>query len=204
MKQPLFPVVACSFHLKFERSSIVMTAQKKRPEKLFFHCFEAHPWKVGAASTELGLAVIEFPVESKNAFRSSLSRRFENADIVENEKALGEARRQIEEYLQGRRTSFTLPIDLRVTTFQRRVLKEVAKIPFGKTLSYGEVARRIGKPQGARAVGSALHRNPIPLVIPCHRVIGSDGSLVGFGGGVHLKAYLLDFEGAAPKAPTRR
>jgi methylated-DNA-[protein]-cysteine S-methyltransferase len=101
---------------------------------------------------------------------------------------------QIREYFAGARTTFDLPLDLGGTPFQQKVWLELAAIPFGTTISYGEQARRIGRPQAARAVGAANGRNPVPVVLPCHRVIGSGGALTGFGGGLDTKRSLLRHE----------
>jgi methylated-DNA-[protein]-cysteine S-methyltransferase len=107
--------------------------------------------------------------------------------------------RQVQEYLDGKRTRFDLALDMStMSEFQRRVLSIALKIPRGKYLTYGDVAKAIGKPQSSRAVGQALGHNPVPIVIPCHRVLGSDGSLHGYsgGGGIRTKAWLLRLEGA--------
>jgi methylated-DNA-[protein]-cysteine S-methyltransferase len=101
---------------------------------------------------------------------------------------------QIREYFSGARTTFDLPLDLGGTPFQQKVWRELGSIPFGTTISYGEQARRIGRPQAARAVGAANGRNPVPVVLPCHRVIGSGGGLTGFGGGLDTKRTLLRHE----------
>lgn len=111
-------------------------------------------------------------------------------------EVLAEARRQVGEYFAGRLTLWTLPLVLHGSPFQLRVLAALREIPYGEMISYAELARRIGEPGSARAVGLANALNPIPLVIPCHRVIGSDGSLTGFGGGVERKAWLLRHERA--------
>ncbi len=103
---------------------------------------------------------------------------------------------QLSEYLSGERKEFSLPLDLRGTAFQLMVWKELLKIPYGRTSSYSEIAARIGRPNAARAVGAAVGANPVPIIVPCHRVIGNDGSLVGFGGGLVLKRRLLYLEGA--------
>jgi methylated-DNA-[protein]-cysteine S-methyltransferase len=117
---------------------------------------------------------------------------------------------QLSAYFAGRRKAFDLPLALRGTPFQCQVWRTLARIPFGATWSYGELARAIGMPTAVRAVGAANGRNPLPIVLPCHRVIGSDRRLVGFGGGLPVKAALLKLEGArdivgtdsAPDAPT--
>ena len=101
---------------------------------------------------------------------------------------------QIIEYLGGKRREFDLPLDVRGTDFQRRVWAAVAAIPYGQTRTYAEVARMIGKPKAVRAVGAANGANPLPLVVPCHRVVGSDGSLTGYGGGLDVKRELLEME----------
>lgn len=108
---------------------------------------------------------------------------------------LANARTQLAEYFAGRRTRFDLPLHPRGTPFQREVWDELVRIPFGITISYGELAQRIGKPKAVRAVGAANGRNPIPIIIPCHRVIGADHSLTGYGGGLWIKRALLGLEG---------
>jgi len=106
-------------------------------------------------------------------------------------------RRELDEYFEGRRTEFDLPTDLsRVPDFQRVVLHELARVPYGEVTTYGTLAARVGKPRAARAVGGAMNRNPIPIVLPCHRVIGASGSLTGYGGGLDRKRALLKLEGA--------
>ena len=105
---------------------------------------------------------------------------------------------QIEEYFQSRRTGFDFPLDVDGTPFQIAVWRELMKIPYGQTSTYGDVAKKLGNPGAARAVGMANHVNRIPIVIPCHRVVGHDGSLTGYAGGLHVKKQLLSIE----KAPT--
>ena len=104
---------------------------------------------------------------------------------------------QLLEYFRGARRTFELPLAPEGTPFQRRVWRALCAIPYGETLSYGELARRLGLVSGARAVGLANGANPLPIVVPCHRVIGADGTLTGFGGGLHIKRSLLALEGAA-------
>lgn len=111
---------------------------------------------------------------------------------------IAEARMQLEEYFAGKRKHFDLLLHPLGTPFQLTVWHELGRIPYGVTISYGELARRIDKPQAMRAVGAANGRNPLPIVLPCHRVIGSDGSLTGFGGGLPTKRFLLTLEHAMP------
>jgi methylated-DNA-[protein]-cysteine S-methyltransferase len=101
---------------------------------------------------------------------------------------------QLDEYFGGKRREFSLKLDLRGTEFQKRVWRELQKIPFGKTLSYLDIALTIGKKESTRAVGRANGQNPVSIIVPCHRVIGSDGSLTGYGGGLWRKRWLLNFE----------
>ena len=114
-----------------------------------------------------------------------------------NHPILLEAERQLQQYFQGDRKSFSLQLQLIGTRFQIQVWHALQAIPFGETRSYGQLARQLGNPNAMRAVGAANGRNPIPIVVPCHRVIGASGDLVGFGGGVKIKAQLLELERAA-------
>jgi methylated-DNA-[protein]-cysteine S-methyltransferase len=107
---------------------------------------------------------------------------------------LAAATEQLRAYFAGERTTFDLPLDMHGNPFERRVWDELKQIPYGETASYGEIAQRIGAPGAARAVGLANGRNPIAIVVPCHRVIGANGKLVGFGGGLPMKRALLDLE----------
>ena len=110
---------------------------------------------------------------------------------------LREAKRQLLQYFEGGRRDFDLPLAPAGTAFQRRVWDELRRIPYGETVSYGELARRIGRPTASRAVGAANGRNPLAIVVPCHRVIGADGTLVGYGGGLPVKEALLAHERGA-------
>jgi methylated-DNA-[protein]-cysteine S-methyltransferase len=111
-----------------------------------------------------------------------------------DDAALAGAAAQLDEYFAGHRESFDLPLQPLGSDFELAVWAELARIPYGETHTYGAVAKAVGEPGGAQAVGLACGRNPLPLVIPCHRVIGADGSLVGFGGGLPRKRFLLDLE----------
>jgi methylated-DNA-[protein]-cysteine S-methyltransferase len=120
------------------------------------------------------------------------------ADWTESASGLvGEAIRQLREYFAGRRTDFDLPLAPKGTEFQKSVWRRLQEIPYGESISYGELAKRVGNPKASRAVGAANGRNPLPIVVPCHRVIGANGKLVGFGGGLPTKKALLEIESKA-------
>lgn len=114
--------------------------------------------------------------------------------LVDDDRLLSQAASQLCAYFAGELTSFDLPLSLAGTAFQRAVWAGLRDIPYGETISYGELARRVGQPSASRAVGLANGRNPVSIVVPCHRVVGSDGSLTGYGGGLPRKQYLLALE----------
>ena len=114
--------------------------------------------------------------------------------LLQTTELLSVATIQLDEYFQGKRTTFSLPFKLTGTPFQLAVWKELQNIPYGQTTSYKEIAQKINKPKACRAVGMANNKNPLPIIIPCHRVIGSNGKLIGYAGGLKLKNYLLELE----------
>jgi methylated-DNA-[protein]-cysteine S-methyltransferase len=126
--------------------------------------------------------------------RTAISPRSEWRPVAE---AFAAVREQLAEYFAGCRAVFDVPLEMRGNSFERRVWSALLEIPYGESTSYGEVARRIGLPSAARAVGRANGRNPIAVIVPCHRVIGADGSLTGYGGGLERKRFLLDLEAGA-------
>ena len=141
------------------------------------------------AGDEDGLRLIGFP-EGKMVIEPE-------ADWIESRRTFDEAIRQLEAYFSGERREFDLPLLPQGTPFQLRVWAQLREIPYGETISYGELATRLGNPKASRAVGMANGRNPLPIVVPCHRVIGSSGKLTGFGGGLPTKAALLGLERGA-------
>ena len=145
------------------------------------------------AADEHGLRLIEFHTPRHPMARVADWREGDNA-------ILQAARMQLEEYFAGTRTSFELPLAPHGTAFQKEVWHALADIAYGQTISYAQLAQRVGKPSAMRAVGAANGRNPLPIVLPCHRVIGADGSLTGFGGGLPTKQFLLELEGALARA----
>ena len=122
--------------------------------------------------------------------------RTEEALCSPEEPLLADCAQQLAEYFSGARRVFDLPLHPVGTTFRMKVWSELQQIPYGQTITYGELARRVGNARGARAVGGANHHNPISIIIPCHRVIGADGSLTGYGGGLDMKEALLRLEGS--------
>lgn len=148
------------------------------------------------AVSERGLVALDFGVDERTFVERVRIRS--RGDVIRSQARAEETLRQVREYLAAKRARFDLPLDLGGTSeFQRKVLLAAAQIPRGQYRTYYQVAQAIGKPRAARAVGQALGHNPVPLVIPCHRVLGSDGSLHGYsgGGGLKTKAWLLRLEG---------
>jgi methylated-DNA-[protein]-cysteine S-methyltransferase len=149
-----------------------------------------------AAMTGRGLVRLAFPEESVESVLKALARQL-SPRIVESPASLDRVKRELDEYFAGRRRAFEVALDWSlITPFARRVLRMTAAIPYGGHLSYAEVAAEAGSPRGARAAGNALGSNPIPIVIPCHRVLRSGGALGGYGGGLDRKRFLLELEGA--------
>ncbi len=161
-----------------------------------FHTQVASP--VGpllVAASDAGLHAIEFP-ENRHPVRRSADWQAGGHPL------LHEARRQLDAYFAGALQQFDLPLAPQGTAFQRQVWHALATIPFGATISYATLAGRVARPTASRAVGAANGRNPLPIVLPCHRVIGADGALTGFGGGLPTKRFLLALEGALPTLQT--
>ena len=149
-----------------------------------------------AAVSRRGLVRLAFPEESEHAMVEELARRL-SPRVVLAQRTLDPIRRELEEYFEGRRRRFELDLDWAlIGPFARRVLARTAAIPYGSHSSYGEVAAEAGSPRGARAAGNALGSNPIPIVIPCHRVLHAGGGLGGYGGGLDRKRWMLELEGA--------
>lgn len=136
--------------------------------------------------------------KAEQSIEGLLRRQWPEAVLDPNADPLPAVRRQLDEYLAGRRRVFDLPLEMAGTEFQQLCWQELRRIPFGETRSYAEQARRIGRPAAVRAVGRANHDNPIGVIVPCHRVIGTDGSLTGYAGGLDMKRALLELEGVLP------
>ena len=151
---------------------------------------------VWVATTAIGVCAVGLGAGQPEDFFAWLSRRIDPAPPRQDPETLAPTLTQLGEYFSCARREFDLPLDTRGTPFQEAVWAEVARIPYGTTTTYGEVARRIGRPRAARAVGGANGANPLPIIIPCHRVIGAGGSLTGYGAGLAIKAALLQLENA--------
>lgn len=145
--------------------------------------------------SDKGLAVIEF---DQGEFPKG--RLAQTAHWEESASRTGSAVRELNEYFAGKRREFTVPLDLRGTDFQKKCWHALLRIPYGKTKTYADIARAVGSPRGFRAVGMANHDNPVPIIVPCHRVLASDGTLGGYGGGLDVKRKLLELEGAIQPA----
>ncbi|MFQ5890587.1 MAG: methylated-DNA--[protein]-cysteine S-methyltransferase [Gemmatimonadota bacterium] len=162
-----------------------------------WHSFETPFGTMYVAATSAGLVRVSWQQPGPDAFAKQLERRFPGRPVIRDPNALGEAERELREYFAGQRACFDLPVDLSsLSEFEQRVLEAARRIPPGEVVCYSELARRIGKPKAARAVGNALGHNPVAIVVPCHRIVRRDGSLGGYGGGVEYKKRLLTIEGA--------
>lgn len=158
---------------------------------IFFQHIESPVGPLLVAAGDNGLHAIAFP-DNRHPVRR-------DDDWQEGDHPmLRRARKQLDAYFSGTLRAFDLPLAPRGTEFQRTVWSTLASIPYGETISYAQLASRVGRPAASRAVGAANGRNPLPIVLPCHRVIGTDGALVGFGGGLPVKEFLLRLEGALP------
>ena len=147
------------------------------------------------AASDRGLASISFDPDPEDSLERLA--RIAGPRVLRSPRSVDLAHRELDEYFQGRRRSFDLAVDLRaLTPFTISVLEELARVPYGETTTYGELARRVGHPKAARAVGTVMNRNRIPIVLPCHRVVGSTGDLTGYAGGLDVKRTLLELEGA--------
>ena len=147
-----------------------------------------HVWHIGSPVGDLTLT------EEEGALTGLYFGRLSRPGEAGPTSLLEEAARQLREYFAGQRREFDLPLRLRGTAFQMQVWQALQVIPYGEVRTYGEIARAIGKPKACRAVGMANHNNPISIIVPCHRVVGADGSLTGYGGGLAAKEFLLALE----------
>lgn len=154
-----------------------------------------HNRPIYLAVTEVGLIQITLPNESLVEVEAWVNKKIKNAILIQDPIRVSEYKQQVQEYLDGTRKTFTFPLDLRGTAFQNSVWQALFNIPYGEMRSYAEIAEAVGNPKAVRAVGTANGMNPIPIVVPCHRVIGKNNTLTGFRGGLQMKEDLLHLEG---------
>ncbi len=163
-------------------------------KKLFVHNFDSAWGEFRTAATEYKLELISMPGESMLYFDDMIAEKFRGLSVIRGGQINKQAEREIKAYLAGDLRKFTIEFEIDAAPFQKKVLRFVSTIPYGKTFSYGEIALKLGNPRASRAVGTANARNNLPLIIPCHRVVAANG-IGGYGGGLPLKIKLLRHEG---------
>ncbi|TLY29967.1 MAG: methylated-DNA--[protein]-cysteine S-methyltransferase [Ignavibacteria bacterium] len=164
--------------------------------KIYCTSFDSRIGRIYVASTEKGVCKISVPKESRKDFFEWLKRHFDLENVLDNRARNKEVIDQLSRYFNGKLAKFTCPVDLLGTPFQIRVWKELSKISYGTTITYKHLAKRVAAPKASQAVGRANSANPLPIIVPCHRVLGSNGALVGYSCGVKTKEFLLRLEGA--------
>lgn len=176
--------------------------ESKTRLQLYYSEMESPLGSLTLFASDEGLCSLEYEQAEQAIMKMKMNKHFTKYTFLRAEERLLEATKQLREYFYGKRTSFQLPLDLRGTPFQLKVWHVLKNIRYGETMSYKQVAERLGKPKAVRAVGGANNQNPIPIIIPCHRVVGSNGALVGYAGGLDKKEYLLQLEKQSLKKHT--
>jgi methylated-DNA-[protein]-cysteine S-methyltransferase len=162
--------------------------------KIYWAFLEYEKWKLCIAATEHGLCYVGSPGQGVPELEKQMHKRSPSAELVENTEALQTYLDELREYFEGTRKEFSLPIDVKGTSFQEEIWQALKAIPYGETYSYSDIAEKINRPAAVRAVGTAIGANPVLISVPCHRVIGKSGSITGYRGGVEMKQYLLQLE----------
>ena len=158
--------------------------------------FESKVGLIYVGSTEKGVCKVSLPRQTKRDFFRWLRENFDDSQVADNKSRNRDVIEQLARYFNGKLAKFTCTVDLIGTPFQMRVWRELTKIPYGTTISYKQLAKRLGTSRGFQAIGRANASNPVPIIVPCHRVIGTDGSLVGYASGLKTKEFLLRLEGS--------
>lgn len=185
----------CDQAVEFRQLDLVLPTCCKE-ETIRWHRFDTPFGRMYAAASDAGLVRLSWQQAHDDAFVGEQERRFPGRPVVRDPEALAEVERQLGEYFAGDRAEFDLAVDLSaLSEFERSVLEGASRLPFGTVVPYSELARRIGRPKAARAVGNALGHNPVAIVVPCHRVMRQDGTLGGYTGGIEYKGALLTIEG---------
>lgn len=194
------PRVASSVRRKWksegEKDGGGSSGKQRQTAKVYCTSFDSRIGRIYVASTEDGVCKISVPKESRKDFFGWLKENFDPETVSDNRARNKDVIDQLTRFFNGKLAKFTCPIDLIGTPFQIRVWNEVSKIPYGSTITYKHLAKRVGVPKATQAVGRANGANPLPIIIPCHRVLGSNGALVGYSCGVKTKEFLLRLEGA--------
>ncbi|MET1031230.1 methylated-DNA--[protein]-cysteine S-methyltransferase [Domibacillus tundrae] len=151
-------------------------------------------WHLYVAKTEKGICYVGSPGQTYGELEAWIKKRFLSADLVEHDDALKPYKEELNAYFNGTSRTFSLPVDVHGTSFQEQIWEALKQVPYGKTYSYSDIAALIGKPSAFRAVGTAIGANPVLITIPCHRIVGKNGAITGYRGGLELKQYLLDLE----------
>lgn len=165
------------------------------PMKMFWGSMESPIGKILVGATDKGLCKLDFGFKGEEEFLLWIDKKFCGYHIVRDDNYMEKYILQLSEYFRGKRREFDLSLDLLGTEFQVKVWKQLMNVKYGTTATYKDIAIMINSPKAVRAVGGANNKNPIPIILPCHRIIGSNGSLVGYGGGLDIKRTLLKLEG---------
>lgn len=163
-------------------------------EMIYWTLFTDKKWSFYLAATERGLCYVGSQQKPFNEMKDWTARRFPASELIKNDEQMQRYAKEMEEYMRGERQTFSLPLDFRGTPFQLAVWTALCEIPYGQTWSYSEIAEHIHNPASVRAVGAAIGANPILITVPCHRVIGKNGTLTGYRGGLEMKKQLLQLE----------
>lgn len=163
-------------------------------QTVYFSYYQYKDWHLLLGTTNKGLCYIGFEDETIDGLKKSCIQQFQDCTCIENQEILLPVIQQLNDYFDGSLTNFTLPLHIHGTDFQMKVWQALQKVEYGKTVPYSTIAALIGNPKAVRAVGTAIGKNPVPIVVPCHRVISKDGSIGGFSGGLHNKEKLLAIE----------
>ena len=165
--------------------------------KIYIGYLEESPLgRIYLAVSVRGLCMVSSEVQSINQFAEELEETYPSAEIIFDNDSISELRRMLDDYFSGERHNIDFPLDLKsMTPFGEKVLMACSKVGYGETLSYGELALRSGSPRASRAVGTVMSKNPLPIVVPCHRVISASGKIGGYTGGLHKKRLLMSIEG---------
>ena len=165
-------------------------------QAVYWTFFDSPIGTVYVASTKKGVCEVTIPGSTRSDFMGWLRKHYVGWDLIESRRENETIVNELKRYFAGRLTRFKSRLDIRGTDFQRKVWSQLRKVPYGTTISYKQLAQRVKSPEGFQAVGRANATNPLPVIIPCHRVLGSDDDLVGYGAGIKTKEYLLRLEGA--------